>query len=84
MLKRFGLAGLLFASLAIAPLTVAAQDRNDGWRNNKIAQPKTERVENTRYTGARRDRSHDIRGRNRDRDSHFIRWDSHRNSYDYR
>jgi hypothetical protein len=89
MLKRFGLAGLLFASLAVAPLTVAAQDRNEGWGHNEMTQLKVERVENTRYTAARQNRSHytrenQMRDRNRDRDSQFIRRDNHRNSYDYR
>ena len=33
MLKRFGLAGLLFATLAVAPLTIAAQDWNHNQRS---------------------------------------------------
>jgi len=70
MLKRFGLAGLLFATLAVTPLTVAAQDRNDAFRNNREPR-RTEYVRNTRDDF----RGHDDRFReinHRDR-FHYIR-----------
>ncbi len=64
MLKRFGLAGLLFATLAVTPLTVAAQDRNDAFRHEPR---RTEYVRSTRDDRFRvvghRDRFHDIRRR---------------------
>lgn len=52
MLKRFGLAGLLFATLAVTPLTVAAQDRNDAFRHEPR---RTEYVRNTRADFRSRD-----------------------------
>lgn len=48
MLKRLGLAGLLFATLAVTPLTVAAQDRNEGFHNIREPQ-KTQYVKATRF-----------------------------------
>ena len=33
MWKKFGLTGMLFATLAVAPLTIAAQDWNNNQRN---------------------------------------------------
>ena len=64
MLKRLGLAGLLFATLAVTPLTVAAQDRNDAFRHEPR---RTDYVRNTRGDRFReishRDRFRDIRVR---------------------
>ena len=52
MLKKFVLTGMLFATLAVAPLTIAAQDWNHGYRasnatqvDNRRMQPRTVQID---------------------------------------
>jgi hypothetical protein len=70
MLKRFGLAGVLFAMSAVAPLTAAAQDRNSSRNQSQwAAQQHSVQVQDTRNAGY--NSGQDFRGGRDDRDSQF-------------
>jgi Ni/Co efflux regulator RcnB len=70
MLKRFGLAAILFAVSVAAPLTATAQDRNHSDGQN---QPAAQRQRNTGYNSGR-----DFRGGRDDRDDRDSRFNNHR------
>ena len=95
MLKRLGLAGLLFATLAVAPFTVAARDRNDSRDQNNFGRTSyaSSTYTQSRYTrdnsgwnrGVReRDRRASDRHRFIDRDDDSYRGRTEGRSYDYR
>lgn len=71
MLKRFGLAGILFAASAVAPLTAAAQVRNS---NRDQSQWSAQGQHNVPVRGTRNagyNSGQDFRGGRDNRDSQF-------------